>query len=328
MILKRILTVLCAVTLSVNGMHSQNDDLQSDLEEMMQWFEGEFDNFQQTWKENEDNVDPEIRHERIHSIFKKVDAPKLGNNVFYVKQFQNGDTTNIYRQRIYNFHINDVEQAIQLDIYSFLTPEDGEKYAMANHNPSILKDISVQNLRNTSGCEVYWKKNDDHFVGYMKDRTCHFTSTRSGKEIYITDTLKLTPDEIWIQDEAEDVDGNYIFGNKAGLPHKLKKCRFFKGWIAIEKAPKSDDYYFMKHITLHDQGQKVQLIDDKDGTKTKYSVELSEVIYASGIEVLKLAIYEEGKEKAPAYVWANPNAKQIGINIRTMSSGFTLVEAE
>ncbi len=328
MIFKRILMAFCFLTMSFNGLYAQNNALQADLEEMMQWFEGEFDNFQQTWKENEDNVDQEIRHERIHSIFKKIEAPKLGNNVFYVKQFQNGDTTDIYRQRIYNFHINDAEQAIQLDIYSFLTPEDGEKYAMANHNPSILKDIAVENLRATTGCEVYWKKNGDHFIGYMKDRACHFTSRRSGKEIYITDTLKLTQDEIWIQDEAEDADGNYIFGNKAGIPHKLKKCRFFKGWIAIEKAPKSDDYYFMKHIILHDQGQKVQLIDDKDGTKTKYAVELSEVIYASGIEVLKLAIYEEGKEKAPAYVWANPNAKQIGINIRTMSTGFTLIEAE
>ncbi len=328
MIFKRILMAFCFLTLSFNEIYSQNNTLQADLEEMMQWFEGEFDNFQQAWKENKDQVDENIRHERIHSIFKKVDAPKLGNQVFYVKQFQNGDTTNIYRQRIYNFSINKTEGAIQLDIFSFLTPEDGKTYAMANHNPSLLNDIDFKDLRASPGCEVYWKKNGDHFVGYMKDRACHFTSRRSGKEIYITDTLKLTEDEIWIQDEAEDADGNYVFGNKAGIPHKLKKCRFFKGWIGIEKAPGSDEFYFMKNIILHDQGQKVQLIDDKDGTKTKYSVELSEVIYASGIEVLKLAIYEDGKEKAPAYVWANPEAKQIGINIRTMSAGFTLIEAE
>lgn len=325
MIFKRILMTLCFVTLSYTSAFAQNSDLETDLKEMMQWFEGEFDNFQQVWKEGEDKVDEALRHERIHSIFKKIKAPKLGNNVFFVKQFQNGDTTNIYRMRLYNFSINTTENAIQLDIYSFLNPEEEKKYAMANHNPSILENIDFDNLRGTSGCEVYWKKNDDHFVGYMKDKACHFTSRRSGKEIYITDTLKLTEDEIWIQDEAEDADGNYVFGNKAGIPHKLKKCRFFTGWIGVEKEVGSHNFYFMKNITLHDQGQKVTLIDDKDGTVTKYSIELSEVVYNSGIEVLKLAFYEEGKDKAPAYVWANPNAKQIGVNVRSMSAGFTLI---
>ncbi len=299
--------------------------LNEDLNLMMQWFEGEFDNFQQTWMEEEDSIALELRHEHIHSIFAKVDMPQIGKHTFFVKQYQDGDTSNIYRQRVYNFHINESEQAIQLDIYSFKTPEEEAKYRNADQQKELLNEMSISDFRNIEGCAVYWKKEGDHFIGYMKEKACHFTSKRSGKEIYITDSLRLSQDEIWIRDEAYDADGNYIFGNKAGIHHKLKRCRYFNGWIAVEKEPKSNDYYLMRNIRLHDQGHKIRLMD-KDGAATPYFVELSEVKHRSGIEVLKLAVYEEGNKKSLCYVWTNVEAKRIGINMRTITSGFVLEE--
>ncbi|MEN0050318.1 MAG: hypothetical protein AAF806_24855 [Bacteroidota bacterium] len=37
---------------------------------------------------------------------------------------------------------------------------------------------------------------------------------------------------------------------------------------------------------------------------------------------MKLAIYEERKDKAVAYVWTNPDAKRIGINMRSITADF------
>ncbi|MEM8524825.1 MAG: chromophore lyase CpcT/CpeT [Bacteroidota bacterium] len=316
------LTIAIALLLltGCSVLQAQTISLEEDFQLMRTWFEGEFDNFQQVWKENEDSIRQELRHEHIHSIVKRVEIPKLGEYVFFVKQYQDGDTSNIYRQKVYKFHLNKEENAIQLDIYSFLSPKAEKQYQMANYQPELLKDLSTKDFRNTPGCAVYWRKNGDHFVGYMKEKACFFHSRRSNKNIYVTDSLKLTQDEIWIRDEAYDEDGNYVFGNKAGILSKLKRCRFFEGWMAVQK-PESEDYYFMRNINLHDQGQKVQLID-KDGSVTPYYIELSEVIYPTGLEVMKLAIYEEGKDKAVAYVWTNPDAKRIGINMRSITAGF------
>lgn len=319
---KYLLFILLFVNTSLFAQSNTNS-LYDDLALMMQWFEGEFNNFQQVWKEKEDSIAQELRHEHIHSIFAKVDMPKIGKNTFFVKQYMDGDTNNIYRQRVYNFHVNEEEKAIQLDIYSFKTPADEKKYRQADKKPTLLTNLSSEDFRNLPGCAVYWKKQDDHFIGFMKEKACHFTSRRSGKEIYITDSLMLSQDDIWIRDEAYDAEGNYVFGNKAGIHHKLKRCRYFKGWIAVEKEPKSNEYYLMRNIRLHDQGHKIQLID-KSGEATKYFVELSEVIYRSGIDVLKLAVYEEGKKKSLCYVWTNVEAKRIGINMRTITAGFAL----
>jgi CpeT/CpcT family (DUF1001) len=299
--------------------------LTEDMQTMLGWFEGEFDNFQQVWKEKEDSVAKDLIHEHIHSIFKKVNMPQLGQQVFFVKQYMDGDESKIYRQRIYSFFPNNAENAIQLDIFAFADANAEKKYANANVTPAILLDLPAAELKKTDGCEVFWKKQQDHFIGYMKDKACNMVSRRSGKRIFIMDSLKLTPNQIWIRDEATDENGGYVFGHKGHVHHKLIRCRNYKGWIVVRKDGEKEEYYVRRDITLHDQGQRAQLITAA-GEKTKYWVELAQVVYKSGLPVLKLAIYEEGVSRAIVYTWANPEAKILGINTRALQAGFTLAE--
>ena len=51
---------------------SYTQSLQADRDEMLNWFTGEFDNFQQIWQEKEDKMVDSLRHEHIHSIFLPV----------------------------------------------------------------------------------------------------------------------------------------------------------------------------------------------------------------------------------------------------------------
>jgi CpeT/CpcT family (DUF1001) len=320
------LCLVCALA-SVAQKNTAKPSLKDDMKLMLQWFEGEFDNFQQVYKEKEEkaaNV-----HEHIHSIFKPVSLPLLGRNVFYVLQYMDGDSTKIYRQRLYSFSENKTENAIQLDIYSFNTDS---LYYYAHLQPAKLSGLTISQLSKTDGCEVFWKRtvaatagDPVSFTGYMKEKACNFISKRSGKRIFITDSLKLTTNEIWIRDEAVDENGGYVFGNKDKIPHKLKRCRFYKGWILLEKAGLTGEYHQMRNLTWHDQGKRVRLYTE-DGKATKYEVELASVLYGSNLEVLKVAIYEVGLSKAVAYAWATPGAKNIGINLRWIQSGLTLVQ--
>jgi hypothetical protein len=301
--------------------------LQADLKQMMDLFAGEFDNFQQVWleKEEKDKGKAVEMHEHIHSIFFPVKLPAFGDNVFYVKQYMDGDPRKIYRQRMYSFKINPTENAIQLDIYSF--PVDSLFYD-AHLNPSKLDGLTPAKMTTTEGCTVYWKKSSDtSFVGYMKDKACNFVSKRSGKKVFVTDSLRLTRDEIWIRDEAYDEQGGYVFGNKAKIHHKLKRCRFFRAWMAVRtndpKPGEKEEFISIRNVTLHDQGQRFQCVGEK-GEKTKYWGELSQVVYQTGLPVLKFAIYEEGKERAIAYTWTNPEARQVGINMRSIQGSCTL----
>ncbi len=191
------------------------DSLEYELELMMEWFAGEFDNHQQYVDEIEAENPPEQLHEWIHSIFHPVELPVFGDNVFYVEQYIEGDPTNIYRNRIYSFSINEEVEAIQLTIYSF---KDHEAVIGAHLDETKLEGLTMDDVLTLPGCEVFWKKQADNFIGWMPDGACRVPSRRSGKIIVIDDDLVLTKNEIWIGDRAEDEDGNYIFGNKLGNP--------------------------------------------------------------------------------------------------------------
>jgi CpeT/CpcT family (DUF1001) len=309
------------------GFTAQAQNLQADLQEMLSWFTGEFNNFQQVWKEKEDKIADSLRHEHIHSIFLPVSIPALGKHVFFVKQYMDGDSDKIYRMRVYNFSVDDAEKAIRLDIFSFKNPADEKTYKNAQNTPSVLSGLTADNFTTMAGCGVFWRKEKEGYTGFMKSRACNFVSKRSGKRVFITDSLRLTPNEIWIRDEAEDENGNYVFGHKGKIHHKLMRCRTFKGWVAVKKEGTEDDYHFMQIPKLHDQGFRVRA-KLPDGTPTPYEVELSQVIYQNAINVMKLAVYEDGKSKAISYTWTNPDAKRIGINLRFLQSGLTLVAPE
>ncbi|MEN9599374.1 MAG: hypothetical protein RL596_1693 [Bacteroidota bacterium] len=293
------------------------DSFATQMKEMLGWFEGEFDNFQQVYKEKEDKV-KEV-HEHIHSIFKKVSIPAFGDNVFYVIQYMDGDTSKVYRQRIYSFTTDRIEQATRLDIYSF---KNDTPYYYANLAPQKLASLTKTDMTITDGCGVWWKKIDGKYIGYMKEKACNFISKRSGKKIYITDSLQLTPNEIWIRDEAYDENGGYVFGHKGKIPHKLKRCTFYKGWILLQKAGFENEYHQFRNQIWHDQGKRIRLLTE-DGKSTKYEIELAAVIYGKELEVLKIALYEVGVSKAITYSWASPGTKNIGINLRWLQAGLT-----
>ena len=325
--MKKATLILSLIITIFSPLMAQN--LTTDLKEICTLFTGEFDNFQQVWQEIEDKTPDSLMHERIHSIFLPVKMPALGDNVFFVKQYMDGDTNNIYRMRVYNLSIDKTENAIRLDIYSFKEKADETRFKSANHTPSVLTDLKPENFTTMAGCGVFWKRENGIFIGSMKSKACNFISKRSNKKVFITDSLKLTANEIWIRDEAEDENGNYIFGHKGKIHHKLVRCRPFKGWISWRteegKDGKEDKSVFIGNLKLHDQGWKQRVVLP-DGTVTPFTVELSQVIFEKRISVLKLAIYEEGKPKAMMYNWTNPEAERIGINLRWIQVGLTLVK--
>ncbi len=306
----------------LSALQAQTTNAAAELELMMQWFEGEFDNFQQVHREKLDSVPVDLRHNHIHSIFKKVEAPALSQHAFFVKQYLDGDKNKVYRQRMYAFSYDEQEKAIRLDIYAFASPELEKKYAQADQDPTPLKNLTMNELRATPGCEVFWKRNTpEYFDGYMKERACHFFSQRSNKRIYISDNLRLYPDAIWINDQAEDEQGNYVFGHKEHIPHKLRRVYYYTGWAAI-KLPGAEKHTLVRGLRLHDGGQRTA-IHDANGQVLPYEIELSVVSYSPTVEVLKLAIYEAGQSKSVGYTWAMPGSNRIGFNWRDMEAGFT-----
>lgn len=303
-----------------------DSSLDTDFALFLDWFAGEYDNNEQVWQQRENGLAEDALHERIHHRFVPVSIPSLGEHVFFVLQTMNDDLDEVYRQRIYSFELDPDEAAIRLTIYR---TENEADYADAWRDPSLLDELTVDELSTVPGCEVFWRFNGEYFDGTMKERACHFTSRRSGKEIYITDNLRLTDSEIWIGDKAEDADGNYVFGRDE--PHVNRKVRRFKGWMGVRKSRvdpnyEGDDMFFVGGFSIHNEGGRQSILDD-DGQPTGYGIELAQLTYQNTrVPILKLGVIDETTGKTLVYSWTSTDASRIGINVRWFQAGLTALD--
>lgn len=318
--------LLLAVAPAVPGQPAAvAPDLDEQLAMLLAWFPGEWDNHEQHWQQAtvEKREDP---IERIHHVFAPVSVPAIGEHVFFVRQTLDDDPAKVYRQRLYVFSKNPRRGAIQLAIHSF---KDEAKYAEAWREPALLQDLAIDALEARAGCEVYWTLAGGQFTGTMDRDACRFHSPRLGKEIIINDTLRLSPDELWISDVAKDAEGQQVFGNPDGIPHRNRKVRYFDGWAAIKRGGKdaaadSKDWIGMRGIVMHNEGDRVQVLDG-EGRPVGYTIELARLTYQNTTTpILKLGVIDDATGKTVAYTWNEPDGRRLGINLGWFQAGVSL----
>lgn len=112
-------------------------------------------------------------------------------------------------------------------------------------------------------------------------------------------------------------------------PYSLRTCRYFSGWIQYPPDVNiPDELFSLRDLIIHDQGGLAEIEIDEQ----IYTVELTQLVFAHTIFIMKLAIYKEStaelgiNSKAISYTWTNPEATRIGINLRHIISGWTLIE--
>jgi len=181
--------------------------LQNDLDTLLNWFPGEYDNHQQVYEEFMTDILPQERHRQTHHIFYPVELTFIPGKLLYAEQSQHYNREDIYRQRIYSFE----EDEIGLH-------RDNSKLQFLSQDDFILKP----------GCEVYWKRVEDEFQGYLKDNACSYFSERFDKRVYLNETLILRRGALLLDDAAVDEYGIPVFGvhNKGPTINKKEiDCR-------------------------------------------------------------------------------------------------------
>lgn len=305
--------------------------LERDLAIFLSWFEGHFDNELQVFFEPDVNTPEEARHERIHSSFRRVDLPAFGGHVFYVEQFGDGNPANIYRQRIYVISADYEANSIRLDIR---TPTNADALRGAHRDPSLAEGLlPAATTELHEGCAVFWRRQENQFIGQTRRGACRIQSRRSGRTIVVEDDIVLTADAIWIQDRATDTRGGLVYGNRAGIPHQLRRVRPFECWVSVLRGARhgdagegaaDSDWFFQRGVLLHDQGG-VALVTTDETPARSVSLRLRRVEWPFGQNRPSLTLYvmEEGGERAVSYAWSEYDAERVGINLRWMQASCT-----
>lgn len=111
----------------------------------------------------------------------------------------------------------------------------------------------------------------------------------------------------------------------ARAQQEARQVHWYSGWAAISGAgpeARADDADWHTTRTLHvgDQGRAVP-IPWRDGTDSSWQLRLETLDYRQrGVRLLRLSLLREDGESL-AYAWADPGARNIGINLGWLQVG-------
>jgi hypothetical protein len=120
----------------------------------------------------------------------------------------------------------------------------------------------------------------------------------------------------------------------------LRRARPTSCWVAIRKdRPKADgkeDWHFSRDVKLHDQGGRARAGGDNSGAQ-EVVIRMRNVIWppnkdgtpSTNRPSIVLYVHKPDQpDRAESYVWADPGAARIGINLRWMQASCTIDGAE
>lgn len=320
-----VLFIFCSIFMS-KQLIAQSDPNARDLVKLTEWFEGEFDNDSQVWYENRYSWkgNPEERHNRMHSIHTKIDAPALGKNVFYVEEFLDGDPTKISRQRIVSFTSNAPETSMTMTIY-FL--KEAKKYVGAHKQSEILKGIGETDLFGVDGCDVIFQREGEQYHGSMLPKACVFGESKLRR--YSVHDIIISENQYWRIDRTFLLENDQFHkGHPTPEPHKMRKAKFYNCDIAYyEKAyymPSDKDQKF-KSIKIHNQGGMEWFENKIDGKKYGFQIRDKQYpFYEDGSDFTMLRFIQEGEKASKLIIIADPEAKTLSFQMGWASASCKL----
>jgi hypothetical protein len=114
-----------------------------------------------------------------------------------------------------------------------------------------------------------------------------------------------------------------------GTALALLPARQFLCWASVPKlAPKADgsvDWWFKTGLPIHDRGGRLSL-DTGEAGAPRFALRMRNVVFPEPPNRPSLVLYVHGDDavRALSYAWADPEAKRLGVNLRSMQASCTL----
>jgi len=234
--------------------------LDADLARFSSMLAGQFNNYRKVTAARETG---DTGLMRTHYIYGRMNMPAFGDQVLYVQQhFGAGDDPGrIYRQRIYASHADYSRSEIVTRIYSF-KGEGAVEAVDAHLRPDSLRRLTPEDMTVLpEGCEIFWYRDGDRFVGYQHPGDCVMEMPGTDDmSLLLSDDLILTEMTFSTFTRGENMAGIKLFGDDA--PHLRNKAR---PWAC--RAGDAD-------FTLHDEGGEAALPSRGKERRETYTLRL------------------------------------------------------
>jgi hypothetical protein len=195
--------VLCAaLLLGVVGWKGLNRKGQALLQEFTSMLGGSYDNLAQSRL-------PGGEHVPLKLYVVPVDAPLVGDYVYYVQEMAADDPRRVFAQRLYSV----VESADPLHPvlaqYDFTSPA---RWRNAQARTELFRGLIHDDLRLRSGCEMRIERKEQGFVLQNDPKSCRVPARGTGETLRAEQKMELDEDGLRMLDIRRDVNGTVMEG--------------------------------------------------------------------------------------------------------------------
>lgn len=203
-------------SLALGGCASQSDLRTVELAQLSGWLPGRYD--------NKDQVAQDTRagrkvHETLAVVIVRIDAPFIGDHVFYFQEMAADDPRRVTAQRVLAFDVSDNAKIVQ----SVFVLAEANRWRDGQLNPDIFTSLMMPDVRRLAGCEVIWTKSGEHFAGAGNRQTCRTSSRMSGETVLIESQTELDANEFAMGERSYDLSGHLVQNNLEEPLYRFQK---------------------------------------------------------------------------------------------------------
>lgn len=273
---------------------------------LTRWLQGEFDNNAFVVQQISDAQAtatglPEHPVERMHVRISNLERSKLGQNWFLVFEAYPEDSKQAHSVRLYQLSEND--NKIKMRGYTII---ESAKLAQIKSNPLIAAQLSQTDLRaDPVDCMLHWQ-----FQALSQQFASDVTPSQCPARSMLTGGAALSAAQI-----------------SYGSRNRFDRARIFQISGQISRSLKSPvrtgKYSSVTGLTVHDQGGRMELPMDNQGTPSGFALKLEQIPATTGLGGLHLSVLNTQTGAVEGEAWTDRDADSLGLNLNWMRISVT-----
>ncbi|MBU6378312.1 MAG: hypothetical protein KJS95_07230 [Gammaproteobacteria bacterium] len=230
-------------------------ELEAVLADLIAWLPGGWDSYPQVHFERRYRVPVEGEHAHWYHVFERIDAPQIGEIVFYGQINEGGrDAPLMYRSQIlYKVWIDEQRGAVVINGQG---PADPEKYVDLHKHPELWKEVRMRDPQ-AINCDFLWRRDGEQIFGVLDGKTeagrtagpgsCTYMVNKTDVRFVADAEWVLSPEVFWDYD-INLMAGHQFVGRKDRTHIRMYRARNYdcrvrdasgeRAWSAYDRGAK------------------------------------------------------------------------------------------
>jgi len=223
------------------------------MADLIAWLPGAWDSYPQVHYERRYVTPIEGEHPHWHHIFARIDAPQIGDVVFYGQINPDGRDKPLMNrsQVIYKVWIDEERGVVLINGQA---PSDPDRFVNLHERPELWPEVRMRDEQGIQ-CDFLWRRSGEQLVGVLDGKTderrrggpgtCTYTVKGTDVEFFADAEWVLGPEVLW--DYDINLMGGHQFIGRADRTH-IKQYRARGYRCEIQDADGRRDWH------AHDRG--------------------------------------------------------------------------